>query len=205
MIELGPRLTEGFYRRAADAVAPELLGKVLAFRMGSDPSRQVAGRIVETEAYLGEADLACHASKGLTKRTETLYGPPGTAYVYLIYGMYDMLNVVVAEEGEPQAVLVRAVELSQPVADLDACRGPGKLCRAFGITRSLNASSLIDGPLGIHDGPAPERIAVSARIGVDYAGAWAQAPLRYFDSDSRAVSGPRRLCADSRARTRPSA
>ncbi len=206
MIESGPRLAEAFYRRTADAVAPELLGKVLVARVGSsDPSRLVAGRIVETEAYLGEADLACHASKGLTKRTKTLYGPPGTAYVYLIYGMYDMLNVVVADEGEPQAVLVRAVELSHPVADLRAARGPGKLCRTFGITRALDASSLVDGPLGIYDGPAPARIAVSERVGVAYAGEWAQAPLRYFDPDSGAVSGPRsRLEAGSRARTRPS-
>lgn len=198
-MKLGPRLPESFYRRTADEVAPSLLGKVLAVSLGGeDPalSRLVTGRIVETEAYLGEADLACHASKGLTQRTKTLYGPPGTAYVYLIYGMYDMLNVVVAPEGEPQAVLVRAVEVIHPAMEPRAASGPGKLCRAFGITRAHDASSLVTGPIALHDAPAPGRIAVTTRIGVDYAGDWAAAPLRYLDPDSSAVSGPRRRLAE---------
>lgn len=185
-MNLGARLPESFYSRNADEVARDLLGKWLV-------TPDATGRIVETEAYLGESDLACHAAKGRTKRTQTLYGPPGTAYVYLIYGMYDMLNVVVAREGEPQAVLVRAAEITHPSTDMHAARGPGKLCRAFGITRAHDASSLISGPIALHDGPAPASIGVSARIGVDYAGVWASAPLRFFDADSRAVSGPRRL------------
>lgn len=189
-MNLGARLPESFYSRNADEVARDLLGKWL---VTAEAPGQVIGRVVETEAYLGEADLACHAAKGRTKRTQTLYGPPGTAYVYLIYGMYDMLNVVVAREGEPQAVLVRAAEITHPSTDMHAARGPGKLCRAFGITRAHDASSLIGGPIALHDGPAPGRIGVSARIGVDYAGVWASAPLRFFDADSRAVSGPRRL------------
>src|SRR5690606_37670085 len=128
------------------------------------------GRIVETEAYVGEEDLACHASKGLTARTSTIYGPPGHAYVYLIYGMYHMFNVVAAETGVPHAVLVRAVELLDGPEAVRA-DGPGKLTRALGITKTAhNGASLLGPALAIHDGPAPAEVGVSARIGVAYAG-----------------------------------
>lgn len=194
------RLPLAFYARGAAEVAPELLGKLLVVKArgpGADEpfaaAPYVMGRIVETEAYVGEADLACHAAKGLTKRTRTLYGPPGTAYVYLIYGVHDMLNVVVAPPGEPQAVLVRAAELLAPGSSPRAAAGPGKLTKAFGITREDDASSLTGGRIAIYDAPAPARVAVTARIGVAYAREWAAAPLRFYDPDSPAVSGPKRL------------
>ncbi|HET8986713.1 MAG TPA: DNA-3-methyladenine glycosylase, partial [Trueperaceae bacterium] len=117
--QLGSILPLSFYSRPADQVAPDLLGAwlVVSEQGGGAHAQGLArvGRIVETEAYLGEADLACHAAKGLTKRTATIYGEPGTAYVYLIYGMYDMFNVVAQESGVPHAVLVRAVELGGAV------------------------------------------------------------------------------------------
>jgi len=219
---LGPVLPQSFYRRTADRVAPDLLGKWLQVTEPADagvgtPLARV-GRIVETEAYLGEADLACHAAKGLTRRTATIYGEPGTAYVYLIYGMYDMFNVVAAEPGVPHAILVRAVELWEaPVASgpvgvaqggglgrsqaggrRGADRksggprgdGPGRLTRALGIDRGLDGASLLGPRLTIHDGPAPREVSVTARVGVAYAGEWADAPLRYFDAHSRGVSRP---------------
>lgn len=178
-----------FYRRTADVVARELLGKHLVVRDDSGLQAR-SGRIVETEAYLGEDDLACHASKGLTARTSTIFGPPGHAYVYLIYGMYDMFNVVAAPTGVPHAVLVRAVELDAG-GDMRAASGPGKLTRALGITRSAHNGVTLLGPqLTIVDGPPPAQVVTSARVGVAYAGPWADEPLRYFDADSPAVSRP---------------
>src|SRR3954463_473244 len=117
-----------FYERSAITVAKQLLGKVLVRRLND---RLLTGMIVETEAYVGPHDLACHASKGRTKRTEIMFGRSGHAYVYLIYGMYPMLNIVSGEPGEPQAVLVRAAEpLDGWHANLS---GPGKLCREMRI------------------------------------------------------------------------
>ncbi|HET8985438.1 MAG TPA: DNA-3-methyladenine glycosylase, partial [Trueperaceae bacterium] len=145
---------------------------------------------VETEAYLGEADLACHAAKGLTKRTATIYGEPGTAYVYLIYGMYDMFNVVAHEPGVPHAVLVRAVELGGAVDASVRGDGPGRLTRALGISRADDGTRLFGPRLAIHEGEPPRDVAVTARVGVGYAGEWADARLRYFDPDSTGVSRP---------------
>lgn len=193
------RLPVTFYARGAAEVAPDLLGKLLVAvprvpnRSVRSPAAPVVGRIVETEAYVGERDLACHAAKGLTKRTKTLFGPPGTAYVYLIYGVHDMLNVVVAAAGEPQAVLVRAAELLSPASIPRAASGPGKLTKVFDISREDDATSLDDGRIGIFEAPPPARVGISARIGVAYAGEWADVPLRFFDADSPAVSGPKRL------------
>src|SRR4051812_5363563 len=101
------KLPRSFYERDAALVAPDLLGKILVHRVNR---KLLRARIVETEAYVGEHDLACHAAKGRTKRTEIMYGPPGHAYIYFIYGMYDMLNIVCAKEGNAQAVLIRAAE-----------------------------------------------------------------------------------------------
>lgn len=191
---IGPVLPRSFYRRTADRVAPDLLGKWLV--VTDDPAAACEhpsprmGRIVETEAYLGEADLACHAAKGLTKRTATIYGQPGTAYVYLIYGMYDMFNVVAAEQGVPHAVLVRAVELWSLAGTGARGDGPGRLTRALGITRANDGDTLQGPRLTIHDGEAPSDVSVTARVGVAYARDWADAPLRYFDSHSRRVSRP---------------
>jgi DNA-3-methyladenine glycosylase len=169
----GPAFPLSFYERDARAVARDLLGTLL-IRHGPRPR---VGRIVETEAYLGEHDLASHARFGRTGRTEVMYGPPGRSYVYLIYGMYDMLNVVCAETGDPQAVLIRALE---PVAGIDArADGPGRLTLALAIDRSLNGLPLTGAPLSIHPGTTCSKVLITPRVGVDYAGVWRDAPLRF--------------------------
>lgn len=182
-------LPRSFYARPADELAPALLGKVLSV---TGPGGTRRGRIVETEAYVGEQDLACHASRGVTRRTQTLYGEPGTIYVYLIYGMYHLFNVVAAEVGQPHAVLVRAIEPDATVAG--RTDGPGRLTRALGIDLRHNGLDLFTSPITLEDGAAPTSITVEPRIGVDYAGAWKDAPLRFLDPDSAFVSkrpGPR--------------
>jgi DNA-3-methyladenine glycosylase len=184
----GARLRRAFYRRPASELAPALLGKVLVHRIGG---QQFAARIVETEAYVGEHDLACHAAKGRTQRTEVMFGPAGISYVYLIYGMYPMLNIVSGERGVAEAVLIRAAEPIGWDADLS---GPGKLCREMRITLSDNALDLTksDKLLLVDDGErATPRITTSKRIGVDYAGEWKDALLRFYDADSKAVSKAR--------------
>lgn len=175
------------YAQKTVVVAKDLLGRVLVH---VDDGVRRAGRIVETEAYVGEHDLACHASKGRTARTDVMFGHPGHAYVYLIYGMYDCFNVVTEREGHASAVLIRAVE---PIEGcLGATNGPGRLCRALRITRALNKVDLTDpaGSLTIEEGtPVPRRaIARGPRIGVDYAGEWAARPLRFWISGHASVS-----------------
>ena len=150
-----------------------------------------AGRIVETEAYCGPRDLACHARVGLTKRTRTLYGPPGHAYVFLIYGMYDCFNVVCAGEGKGHAVLVRAVEPVRGVDEGLRADGPGRLTRALGITRAHDGVDLVEGSeISLAPRDARVRVAVTARVGVAYAGEWADRPWRFLDAESRGVSRP---------------
>jgi len=147
-----------------------------------------SGRIVETEAYQGPRDLAAHSSRGRTSRTEVMFGPPGHAYVYFIYGFWHCLNIVTAAEGIPHAVLLRALE---PVTGIDdKTWGPGLLCRAMHIDRKLNGADLCGDALWLERPAASRRprIARSARIGVDYAGAWAGRPWRFYDRDSRYVS-----------------
>ncbi len=175
-------LSAEFFARDADRVAPDLLGCILKVQ-GEDGIRQA--RIVETEAYLGEHDLACHAAKGRTPRTESLYGPAGTAYVYLVYGLHLLFNVVVAKEGDPQAVLIRAVE---PLDFADRTHGPGLLTRALGIDLHDDRGVLQKGKLMFLQGPAPAKILVGPRIGVDYAGPWASAPLRFGEAGSAYLS-----------------
>jgi DNA-3-methyladenine glycosylase len=152
------------------------------------------GRIVETEAYQGPDDLAAHSCGGRrTARTEVMYGPAGHAYVYLIYGMWNCLNVVTATAGVPHAVLLRALE---PVAGLDAPSwGPGLLCRALGIDRRHNGHDLCATQAGepslwieAPQQPRALHMASSPRIGVDYAREWAAHAWRYFDADSPYVS-----------------
>jgi DNA-3-methyladenine glycosylase len=200
--KLDERLPPSFYARDALVVARALVGTYLVVTRPHDRrddlapppghgGRVRAARIVETEAYRGPKDLACHARAGLTKRTRTLYGPPGRAYVFLIYGMYDCFNVVCFGEGKGHAVLVRAVE---PVlgAGADArTDGPGRLTRALGITRAHDGEDLLAGD-AVHLAPRARRprIAVSARVGVAYAGEIADAPWRFYDADSRSVSRP---------------
>lgn len=200
-------LPRAFYSRGTLTVARDLLGMHLVRAHGD---RVQVGRIVEVEAYKGPKDLAAHSSKGRTRRTEVMFGPPGHAYVYLIYGFWHCVNVVTAKDGVPHAVLIRALE---PVSGIDdTTHGPGLLCRALRIDRSLNGADLLDDTLWIerpdrHIRPAIVR---STRIGVDYAGDWAHKPWRFFDRDSpyvstvsaaqrrRAISGQRRLEGDAR-------
>lgn len=178
------RLTRAFYARRADVVARELLGCTL--RVGD-----ARVRIVETEAYLGERDAASHARAGRTGRTATMYGPPGRLYVYLIYGLHWLVNVVCAPEGVPHAVLLRAAEpLGGKERELGRCDGPGRLGAALGLGGEHDGVSLLRGPLALEPGRPPRRVVVGPRIGVDYAGAWAAAPLRYGDADSGALSKP---------------
>ena len=178
------RLTREFYARDALVVARALVGTHLVHR------HRVA-RIVETEAYRGPKDLACHARAGMTKRTRTLYGPAGHAYVFLIYGMYDCFNVVCFGEGKGHAVLIRAVEPVAGVPDDVRSDGPGRLTRALDITRADNGLDLV---ASTHLYLAPRtkrpRIASSARVGVAYAGEVAEAPWRFFDPTSSRVSRP---------------
>ncbi|MCI0570481.1 MAG: DNA-3-methyladenine glycosylase [Myxococcaceae bacterium] len=188
----GNRLALPFYQRPALTVARELLGKVLVV---AGEAGWRSGRIVETEAYVGAHDLACHAAKGRTARTEVMFGPGGHAYVYFIYGMHFCFNAVTGPEGEAAAVLVRAVE---PLDGLPAdarTDGPGRLCRQLGITRAHNGLSLLSDALHLVDAPpVPEaRVERGPRVGVDYAGEWARKPFRLWVRDSRHVSrGPPR-------------
>lgn len=172
-------LPRSFYDRETETVARELLGKLLAHRVGKVLR---VGRIVETEAYLGPHDLASHSSRGRTARTEVMFGPPGHAYVYLIYGVHHCLNVVTQAEGHAAAVLIRALE---PVRNLEgSTKGPGLLCRAMGIDRRLNGHDLVSEDLFIAPpGPGeaePPEVVARPRVGVDYAGEWAERPLRFY-------------------------
>lgn len=198
------RLSQDFYAGDTVAIAQALLGKLLVRRLDG---QLLAGRITETEAYIGRCDKACHAYHyRRTPRTETLFLAPGHAYIYLIYGMYHCLNFVTEPEGEPAAVLLRAVE---PVAGLETIRrlrygdkpltpyrirnflnGPGKVCQGFGLTRAQNGLDLTGDELFLCDGPedlglpcpAPrrERICRGPRIGVDYAQEARDFPWRFW-------------------------
>jgi DNA-3-methyladenine glycosylase len=184
------KLGREFYAREAEVVARELIGMTLVHRVDGAREERRA-RIVETEAYVGVHDLACHAAKGRTKRTEVMFGEAGHAYVYLIYGMYDLLNVVTGEVGDAQAVLIRAGEALGGGGEGDL-RGPGKLARGMRITRVFNGVDMTGESLFFVRGEGVRRMGESARIGVDYAGAWKDAVLRFFDAESAAVSGVRR-------------
>jgi DNA-3-methyladenine glycosylase len=174
-----------FYQRSAVEVARDLLGKHLVHVV--DGVERV-GRIVEVEAYLGPHDLASHSSKGLTARNRAMFGPPGHAYVYLIYGIHFCMNVVAGVEGGGAAVLLRALE---PVHNLEGrTQGPGLLCRAMGIDRRLDGHDLVGATLFVAAPAveAPFRIARRPRIGVDYAGAWAKRLLRFHVQGNPFVS-----------------
>jgi DNA-3-methyladenine glycosylase len=182
-----PALPLRFYQRPAEAVARDLLGKVLVQDDGGGGPRRQA-RIVETEAYIGPHDLASHSARGRTLRNAAMWGPPGHAYVFLVYGMHHCLNVVTGpgRGGHGQAVLLRAAEPLDGWAS--RLSGPGLLARGFGVTRAHDNADLRRGPLRILDGPPPARVAKTPRIGVDYAKEWAYAPLRFIDADSPHVS-----------------
>jgi len=178
-----------FFTRDPIAVAPELLGDILVH---NHPTRgRISGRIVEVEVYRGEEDQACHAKAGRTKRTEVLYGPPGLAYVYLIYGMYHLLNCVTWPDGQPSALLIRGIE---PIEGIDRTTdGPGKLTRAMDIDMRHNRVALDGELLWIESGEElpSDRLKTGPRIGVDYAGEWAARPWRYWEAGNRHVSKPR--------------
>jgi DNA-3-methyladenine glycosylase len=171
------KLPRSFYAGDTTEVARALLGMHLVHVRDGIAMR---GRIVETEAYLGAHDLASHSSKGITPRTSIMYGPPGYAYVYLIYGMHHCMNVVTEAEGHGAAVLLRALE---PVEHVEGnTKGPGLLCRALGIDRSLNGHDLLSEHFYIAD-PGNTRdfnIVTCPRVGVAYAKEWAEADLRFY-------------------------
>jgi DNA-3-methyladenine glycosylase len=174
------KLGQSFFQRPAEELAPDLLGKILVHRRRG---REYRVRLVETEAYVGTHDLACHASKGRTRRTEIMFGPAGFAYVYLIYGMYAMLNIVASVVDDAQAVLLRGAEpLDDWQADLS---GPGRLTRALKITCADNGLDLTGNRLYLLDDPhyQPE-IITTKRIGIDYAKEWKDAMLRFVDMNS---------------------
>jgi DNA-3-methyladenine glycosylase len=176
-------LPREFYNRETEIVAREMLGTVLECETEDGVA---SGIIVETEAYLGEHDLACHAAVGRTARTQHLYGPPGISYVYFIYGMYWCFNAVTREEGSPSAVLVRALEPLKGIPlmrrrrprikkDVDLTNGPGKLCTALGITGAMTGKSLQRKPLVVREGEAvpDSQVEVTTRVGITQSADWA--------------------------------
>ena len=178
------KLAHSFFARPAAELATDLIGKIIVRTLRGIHFR---ARIVETEAYVGSHDLASHASKGLTARTRTMYGPAGRAYVYLIYGRYDMFNIVAANLNDPQAVLIRAAEpLDGWTINL---AGPGKLARGLEITRELNGMDLTSDPLHLMSNPSDRpTVLATPRIGIDYAQDWKDKPLRFVDINSPALS-----------------
>lgn len=192
-------LPPSFYNRPTLDVARDLIGKVLVH---TTRGRRVSGVIVETEAYIGESDPACHAAPGLTKRNAPLYGPAGLAYVYLNYGIHYLVNVVTESDGFPAAVLIRALEPLEgidamrrrrgraSIADADLCRGPGNLTVSLGISLKQNLADLTAGPLAIEDhGLPPRAVDWSRRIGIRVG---TEQEWRCTARGSASVSGPGR-------------
>jgi DNA-3-methyladenine glycosylase len=190
-------LPSRFYARPTVEVARGLVGQILVSDVGG---RRTVGRIVETEAYIGPHDPACHAYEGRrTARTEVLYGPPGTAYIYFTYGMHWCLNAVTEAEDYPAAVLIRALEPLKGLAtmrrrrggvpDTALCAGPARLCAALGVTGELNGASLARAPLRIVRDLRPPRLGIvtTPRVGITQATDW---PLRFFVASSPWVSRP---------------
>jgi DNA-3-methyladenine glycosylase len=177
------KLSRAFYDRDTILVAKDLLGKYLVHT-------NRVGRIVEVEAYLGPHDLAAHSARGLTERTKVMFGPPGHAYVYMIYGMYYCMNVVTEREGHASAVLLRAVE---PVQNISGrTQGPGLLCKAMGIDKRLNAHDLLSTDFYIAAPSNPEAFTIikRPRVGVDYAKHWSKRHLRFYIKGNAFVSRP---------------
>jgi len=213
----GRPLPRSFYLQPTLRVARALLGKILVH---DTPEGRTAGRIVEVEAYRGPADRAAHSAGGhRSARNEVMYGPPGRAYVYFVYGMHHCMNVVCQPPGTPEAVLLRALEPTagqalmrrrRGLAEAPAwrlCRGPGALCQAMAITRAENGADLVRGRLRILDAPPGAAAAIirTPRVGVDYAGPDARRPWRFVVVGTRAVSG-RRLSSPAGSSSRsPSA
>lgn len=191
------KLGRAFFDRDTLAVAPALLGKYLVRVWQGE---RLVGRITEVEAYIGRCDRACHAyGYRRTPRTETLFAPPGTAYIYLIYGMYHCLNFVTEAEGEPAAVLLRGLEPVEGVVQMSLHRfgklpgeltpyqikhfldGPGKVCKALNLTRAQNGLDLCGEELFLCDGGEPSPpVRTGPRIGIDYAGEAVHYPWRFY-------------------------
>ncbi len=173
------RLGRRFFAGPTLEVAPALIGARLVHEAA--PGDRRVGRIVEVEAYMGPEDQAAHSRFGPTPRVKVMYGPPGHAYVYLIYGMYHCLNLVTEAAGTPHAVLIRAVEPLEGITG--RTQGPGLVCKAMGIDLALNGADLCAAASRLYleprRGPRPP-VGVSARVGVDYAGEWARKPWRFF-------------------------
>lgn len=201
------RVPRDAYLSSTVEVARRLLGCRLVRYVDG---RRLAGTIVETEAYLGREDLGCHASRNRSERVEAMYGPPGHAYIYFIYGVHHCLNAVTQPVGEPQAVLIRALQPTEGIevqranrcnprtgalpADLAIANGPGKLCQALGIDLSLYGTDLVAGDdLWVEEGSemSPKAIAIGPRVGIGYAREWAAKPLRFWIGGDRYVSRPR--------------
>ena len=197
-------LPRSFYARPVLSVARDCIGKHL---IHATAAGRLVGRIVEAEAYRGPEDRAAHSFGGRrTARTEVMFGPPGYAYVFLVYGLHWHFNLVTTSLGQPHAVLIRALEPLEglelmaerralPARDRALTNGPGKLCRAFGIDRSSYGADLTCGPLflseGLSEGPSDgprRRVLRAPRIGIDYAGEWAARPWRFYDPASPYVS-----------------
>jgi DNA-3-methyladenine glycosylase len=179
------KLPRSFYNRDTIVVAKELLGKYL---VRHDNGIIRIGKIVEVEAYLGAHDLAAHSAKGLTPRTKVMFGPPGHAYVYLIYGMYHCMNVVTEKEGHASAVLLRALE---PIQNIEKrTQGPGLLCNAMNIDKRFHGHDLLSSDLYIaaKKNEKSTHIIKRPRIGVDYAGHWARRHLRFYIKDNSYIS-----------------
>jgi len=191
------RLTRAFFEQDTVTVARALLGQQLVRR--TEDGQVTAGRVVETEAYCGRFDAACHSYKGKTDRTSVMFGPKGHAYIYLIYGMYHCFNITSGPPGEPEAVLIRAIEPVDGIALMEQrrgtgklqnlCSGPGKLTIAMEITRELGGIDLTNYPrLYLEAAPTPPNIAAAKRINIDYAGDAADYLWRFCVAESQFVS-----------------
>jgi DNA-3-methyladenine glycosylase len=179
------KLPRQFYDRDTITVAKELLGKYVVHITKGEKR---IGKIVEVEAYLGPHDLAAHSARGRTARTQVMFGPPGYAYVYLIYGMYHCLNVVTEAEGNASAILIRAIE---PVENITArTQGPGLLCQALDVDKRLHGHDLLSKDFYLAEMPEAKRLVIvkRPRIGVDYAKHWAKRLLRFYIKGNPFVS-----------------
>jgi DNA-3-methyladenine glycosylase len=189
------KLSRAFYNRPTLQVAKDLIGKHIVYESRGG---RMSSRIVEVEAYIGQDDPACHAARGRTARNEVMFGRPGVAYIYFIYGMYYCLNFVTEREGFPAAVLLRAAEPRDGIELMahnsphsrkhHLLSGPGKFCRSYGLTRKQNGLDMTGNMLYIedHNEPAKE-IGVSKRIGIN---SGAELPWRFFDAHSESLSKP---------------
>ena len=187
-------LPYSFYRQDTVSVAKGLLGKVMLFEGAGQP---LTGRVVETEAYLGLEDPACHSATGRSSRNSVMFGPSGHAYIYLIYGMHLCFNVTTGQGNSPEAVLLRAIEPLEGIEKMrenrgqdnifNLCSGPGKLVQAMGIDKSLNGTSVVEGPVKFIEAPGGQPFAIveTTRIGISKAADW---PLRFYISGSAFIS-----------------